>query len=180
MAALESSFCLCPTGDSKGFTSRFFFSIAHDCIPVRVDGWQRELPFAAIAYPFAHLVDWRKVVVNVPLDDAHGLLEWLRDMPANELRERRLALRHAAPMLLYSGGEHETPPPAEQPRARAHADWGAAGHARAAHMAAHGAALPDAEAAFLDELERRFLPEHVPKNVPEGGEAATMQPNRRT
>jgi hypothetical protein len=36
--ALSSVFCICPTGDSKGLSARFYFAIVHGCIPVRVDG----------------------------------------------------------------------------------------------------------------------------------------------
>jgi hypothetical protein len=38
--ALESDFCFCPTGDAKGFTARFYFSLLLGCLPVRVDGWE--------------------------------------------------------------------------------------------------------------------------------------------
>ena len=39
--ALTATFCLCPTGDSKGHTARLFHAIVHGCIPIRVDGWER-------------------------------------------------------------------------------------------------------------------------------------------
>jgi hypothetical protein len=53
LASLGSVFCLCPTGDSAGFTARFFFSIAHRCIPVYVDLWQRNMTCARQPTPWS-------------------------------------------------------------------------------------------------------------------------------
>ena len=32
-----TTFCVAPTGDSDGFTQRFYYILAAGCIPVRVD-----------------------------------------------------------------------------------------------------------------------------------------------
>jgi len=45
--AMGSDFCLCPTGDAKGHTARLYHSIVHGCIPVRVDGWERNYSIPA-------------------------------------------------------------------------------------------------------------------------------------
>lgn len=63
--ALRATFCLCPTGDSKGFTARFYWSILHGCIPVRYDGWRRRLTRAETAYPYPSLIEWEKIVIDV-------------------------------------------------------------------------------------------------------------------
>eukprot|EP00966_Prymnesium_polylepis_P158747 3669267-Prymnesium_polylepis.1 len=57
--ALNSTFCLCPTGDSKGFTARFYMALLHGCLPVRIDGYQRNMTIGPPVYPFPHLIDWR-------------------------------------------------------------------------------------------------------------------------
>ena len=99
--------------------ARFFFSIAHGCIPVRYDGWRRHLrPLdaptpptptgmgaggAGAAYPFAHRIDWRRLVVEAP-DSADGaLLDALLAMPPEEVEGRRAYLRRVTPWLLYGG-----------------------------------------------------------------------------
>ena len=111
-AALASTFCLCPTGDSKGFTARLWFSIAHGCIPVRYDGFHRNLTSNQTAYPFADRVDWSRMVVKAP-DTANGtLLDMLLEMPQAAVESRLRYLRRVRSMLMYadltdsSGAEH--------------------------------------------------------------------------
>ena len=55
--SLSSVFCLCPTGDTKGLTARFYFSILHGCIPVRVDGWRRNYSMPPPPRAVAHQSD---------------------------------------------------------------------------------------------------------------------------
>ena len=131
-AALSSCFCLCPTGDSKGFTARFYFAIAHRCIPVRYDGFHRRLlppprPASSsrsdsppgtnaehaaaserhhTAYPFSHRIDWSRVVYEAP-DHSNGtLLDALLSVPHAEVEARLDYLRHVAPMLMYHGSHY--------------------------------------------------------------------------
>jgi len=99
--ALNATFCLCPTGDARGFTARFYFSLALGCIPVRLDGWNRTAP---VTFPYADRIAWDKIVVHVPTT-AHGihtLLARLADMSAAEIVDRRRELRRVAGMLTYS------------------------------------------------------------------------------
>ena len=101
--ALESNFCLCPTGDSKGFTSRFYFSIVHGCLPVRYDGWRRQLnATVAVAYPFTHRIDWARFVVEAPDNADDQLLDMLLAMPADEVRRRLEYMQSIAPLLIYT------------------------------------------------------------------------------
>lgn len=112
-ASISSVFCLCPTGDSKGFTARFYFSIAHRCIPVRVDGFRRGLTAAETAYPFPSLIDWSRIVVNATVDEAlsGALLQRLASMPQREVSERLAYMQRCAPWLVWgrnaSGSGHE-------------------------------------------------------------------------
>jgi hypothetical protein len=65
----RAEFHLCPTGDSKGFTARLYFSIVHHCIPVWIDGFGRGLQWSELAWPFPLSIDWRRVVIFGTLDD---------------------------------------------------------------------------------------------------------------
>mmetsp|Transcript_70084 Transcript_70084/g.116388 ORF Transcript_70084/g.116388 Transcript_70084/m.116388 type:complete len:458 (-) Transcript_70084:169-1542(-) len=90
--SLRSTFCLCPSGDSKGLTARFYFSVFHNCIPVRLDLWVRGMAFDDLALPFGHLIDWRKVMIDWPMKNpsrARGLLEFLAAMPQREIDARQ-------------------------------------------------------------------------------------------
>lgn len=68
--ALRSTFCLCPTGDSKGFTARLYFSVIHNCIPVWIDCFRRSLGWQDITFPFPHAIDWRRVVLVSSVGEA--------------------------------------------------------------------------------------------------------------
>ena len=57
----RSLFCLCPTGDSKGFTARFYFALVHGCLPVWVDTYQRRL--AHLALPYGTRIQWDRLMV---------------------------------------------------------------------------------------------------------------------
>ena len=92
--ASRAHFCLCPTGDSKGLTARFYFAIAHECIPVRVDGFRRGLAAEQLALPFPSLIDWKDVVLDVPpasvaiSPDAETKAERAGALPSERERER--------------------------------------------------------------------------------------------
>jgi hypothetical protein len=105
-AALNSTFCLCPTGDSKGFTARFYFVLLHGCIPIRVDGYSRNTTTAPPTYPFPKLIDWSRLVIDVPPSQANMLLPRLLAMPQREIEERQSYLRHTAHWLLFDNEEH--------------------------------------------------------------------------
>ena len=110
-ASSQSIFCLCPTGDSKGFTGRFWFALAHGCVPVRYDGWARHLSFDDVAWPSRHRVDWRKAVVNVQRGEEVGLMERLQSELASGEAEGRLRyVRSISPWLGYRGGPNGTRP----------------------------------------------------------------------
>ena len=109
-ATAQSVFCLCPTGDSKGFTGRFWFALAHGCIPVRYDGWARNLTFEEIAWPFRDRIDWHRAVVNVNIGEESQLLERLLAMPERELDDRLRYVRKVAPWLSYRGDAAGQPP----------------------------------------------------------------------
>ena len=105
----ESHFCLAPTGDSKGFTARFYYALMHGCIPVRLDAWyNRRLPLEGLALPFASLLNWSRLFVNYDSGSSARLvrngtllLTQLRDMPAGELQDRIEAVHEAAHWLSY-------------------------------------------------------------------------------
>ena len=94
--ARSSTFCVCPTGDSKGFTARFYYALLHGCIPVRLDAYpRRNLTLERVALPFPSQLNWSKLMVNVRnaesiLRDTPGFLRQLRDMPKEEVQARQL------------------------------------------------------------------------------------------
>lgn len=106
--ARESTFCICPTGDSKGYTARFYFVMLHGCLPVRVDGWLRNTSLAPPTYPFPGLIDWKKIVIDMVAEEigASDLTPKLLQMPIREVEERQSHLRHAAHWLLYDMKDH--------------------------------------------------------------------------
>ena len=105
----ESTFCLAPTGDSKGFTARMYYALMHGCIPVRLDSWvKRRLPLERLVFPFSSLLNWSRLVVNYDtfaserlLRNGSLLLAQLRDMPPAELHDRLQAVHEAAQWLSY-------------------------------------------------------------------------------
>ena len=104
--ARSSTFCVCPTGDSKGFTARFYFSLLHGCLPVRVDGWRRNAEIAPPTYPFPHLIKWSRIVIDLHPDNASTQLLPLLQMPTSEVEERQSYLHHVAHYLLYDVHAH--------------------------------------------------------------------------
>mmetsp|Transcript_18389 Transcript_18389/g.58587 ORF Transcript_18389/g.58587 Transcript_18389/m.58587 type:complete len:364 (+) Transcript_18389:181-1272(+) len=99
--ATRSVFCVCPTGDSKGFTARFYFSLLHGCLPIRVDGWGRDPTLAPPAFPFPELIDWQRIVLDVPMRQIDSLLPRLLAMSPSEVDDRLRYLWRVAPLLMY-------------------------------------------------------------------------------
>ena len=66
-SALNSTFCLCPSGDTPALTQRFYASIFSGCIPVLIDLFDR-YPNRSVpqALPFPSLIDWDRIVVRLP------------------------------------------------------------------------------------------------------------------
>lgn len=101
-AAMTSLFCLCPTGDSTGFTARLYFSLVHGCIPVFVDLWQRAITFDDLALPFPTLIDWRRAVIFRSFNATGALLADLHRIAARrgELHARLHYLRNVSHWLV--------------------------------------------------------------------------------
>ena len=99
--AISSVFCVCPTGDSKGFTARFYFVLLHGCIPIRVDGWSRNTTLAPSAFPFPNLINWSKIVIDVPPAEIASLMPQILAMPANEIEDKQRYLRSVAHWFLF-------------------------------------------------------------------------------
>lgn len=108
LVALNSTFCVCPTGDSKGFTARFYFVMMHGCVPVRLDGWRRNVTRAPPTYPFPTLIDWSKIVIDMAVEklEPQGLLSRLLHMSPQEVAERQRLLRHSLHWLTYDLKNH--------------------------------------------------------------------------
>ena len=106
--AAESTFCLAPTGDSKGFTARLFYALLHGCIPVRVDAFEkrsRSLNFSQVNFPFRSLLDWSRLILdegaNSLVRNASGFLGRLRGMPPHEVADRQAYIRNVSHYLSY-------------------------------------------------------------------------------
>lgn len=104
--ARSSTFCICPTGDSKGFTARFYFVLLNGCLPVRVDGYGRNTTLAPTTFPFPRLINWSKIIIDMPphLTTPHHMatmLPQILHMSAREIEERQSYLRHVAHWLLF-------------------------------------------------------------------------------
>ena len=93
--ASDSRFCLCPTGDSTGFTARLYFSLVHGCTPVWIDGWQRNIGWDDLALPFKKSIDWRRLVVYMPNPHADVVGALRRFQPDYDYIEQ------VRPMLLF-------------------------------------------------------------------------------
>ena len=59
----RTTFCVAPTGDSDGFTQRFYYIVAAGCIPVRVDTYYPSLKFGKVAWPFKQTIEWHRAVL---------------------------------------------------------------------------------------------------------------------
>lgn len=182
-AALASAFCLCPTGDSKGFTARFWFSLAHGCLPVRFDGYFRRLGPNATAYPFRTRLDWSRLVVDVEeADYGNGtLLDKLLAIPQAEVDARLRYLRHVRPMLMYGNGESSAGRHGSSDSSGANGrEHTSGGRFTSTYPAFPAAGAPPSSSLVLDppqllieELEALFL-----KNMPPGGREHAPGPKR--
>lgn len=105
--ASRSTFCVCPTGDSKGFTARLYFALLHGCVPIRIDGWRRNRTTSGPPeWPFRSSLNWSLLALDVPLRETPTLVERLVTMPPGELERRQAYLRRVAHRLLFDSPEH--------------------------------------------------------------------------
>uniref|UniRef100_A0A7S3AZB1 Exostosin GT47 domain-containing protein n=1 Tax=Haptolina ericina TaxID=156174 RepID=A0A7S3AZB1_9EUKA len=83
----KTVFCVAPTGDSDGFTQRFYYILAAGCIPVRVDTYYSAFSFGRVAWPFKQTIDWRRATILLPPDrlKRDGLLPTLRNVSASRI-----------------------------------------------------------------------------------------------
>ena len=94
--ATRSTYCLCPTGDSKGFATRFWLALAHGCVPVYVDLYERPgLNLSTLQLPFRHAIDWERAAVAWPM--SKGLVAHLVGRPPPD----REYLSRVRDMVLY-------------------------------------------------------------------------------
>ncbi|KAL1508275.1 hypothetical protein AB1Y20_004390 [Prymnesium parvum] len=84
----RSVFCVAPTGDSDGFTQRFYYILAAGCIPVRVDTYYSDFSFGRVAWPFKQTIEWRRAALLVPPPRLRrdGLLPILRNVSSARVR----------------------------------------------------------------------------------------------
>ena len=111
-AALQhnATFCLCPTGDAPSFTQRLYVSILHGCIPVRIDTYLRYPPDpeqVEYAYPFPHLIDWRRMLVSISVNNENATKDSLARTGFDLLKSDFLRLIPRLLALEASGGAHE-------------------------------------------------------------------------
>ncbi len=100
----ETTFCVAPTGDSDGFTQRFYYILAAGCIPVRVDTYYPQLSFGRVGWPFKQTIQWHKAAVLLPPDrlKRDGLLPTLRNISADQVeRMREYISRVVRPHVLF-------------------------------------------------------------------------------
>lgn len=77
----NATFCLCPSGDTPGFTQRFYQSILAGCIPILVDLYLRYPPDHGSSgagrdgrsFPFPSLICWPRFVIELPLNRSRVL-----------------------------------------------------------------------------------------------------------
>jgi hypothetical protein len=100
----ETTFCIAPTGDSDGFTQRFYYILAAGCIPVRIDTYYPKLSFGRVAWPFKETVEWRTAVVLLPPNELrrNGILPTLRNISAAKIRRMRAYIQRVVrPHVLF-------------------------------------------------------------------------------
>ena len=86
-----TTFCVAPTGDSDGFTQRFYYILAAGCIPVRVATYYPKLSFGRVAWPSKQTINWRRAVVRLPPDRLRrdGLLPTLANISDAQVTRMR-------------------------------------------------------------------------------------------
>ena len=100
--ALDSIFCLTPTGDNKGFTARFYFVLQLGCLPVFIDCWRRNYSVEELALPFPTLIDWQRLAIIVPMGlSPSEVVTMLYAMPQHEIERRQLYLKQASHWLSF-------------------------------------------------------------------------------
>ena len=100
----DSTFCVAPTGDSDGFTQRFYYILAAGCIPVRIDTYYPKLSFGRVAWPSKQTINWRRAVVLLPPDrlKRDGLLPTLANISDAQIsRMREYISRVVRPHVLF-------------------------------------------------------------------------------
>ena len=100
----RTTFCVAPTGDSDGFTQRFYYIIAAGCIPVRIDTYYPTLSFGRVAWPSKQTIAWRKAVVLLPPERLRrdGLLPTLANISDAQIaRMREYISRVVRPHVLF-------------------------------------------------------------------------------
>lgn len=169
---LSSTFCLCPTGDAKGLTARFYHSIVHGCIPVRVDGWRRNLtvvPYhnlsartrpGSVALPFASLIAWEDVIIDADPAQPERLLDTLLAISDDEIVARKAYLARIAPLMLleeppdHQGPDHEPQGEFSREGGRAKGSSQAwRGATRAREVGGRASIAPNGVDAFIRELQ---------------------------
>lgn len=97
-------FCIAPTGDSDGFTQRFYYILSAGCIPVRVDTYYPSLSFGRVAWPFKQTIEWHKAVLLLPPDrlKAIGVVPFLANISLARIAEMQAYIeRVVRPHILF-------------------------------------------------------------------------------
>lgn len=117
----RSRFCICPPGDVP-YNKRLFTALLSGCVPVlfsfrsQVKGernwWKpRKGPGQRDIDPFYEQIDYRKLVVEVVVDeekDLVGFIERLREIPHAVVEEKQRAIERVRHLLLYDmSGQRE-------------------------------------------------------------------------
>jgi hypothetical protein len=100
----RSVFCMAPTGDGDGFTSRFYYSIATGCIPVRVDTYYPDRSFGRVAWPFKKTIQWHRAVVLLPPHRLHrdGIIATIANISAARITEMQQYINNVVrPAILF-------------------------------------------------------------------------------
>ena len=100
----RSVFCVAPTGDSDGFTQRFYYIVAAGCIPVRVDSYYPSWSFGRVAWPFKQTIDWHRAALLLPPAalGRDGLLPFVRNVSAARVASmQRYIEREVRPAVLF-------------------------------------------------------------------------------
>ena len=99
-----TTFCVAPTGDSDGFTQRFYYILAAGCIPVRVDSYYPSWSFGRVAWPFKQTIDWHRAALLLPPAalGRDGLLPFVRNVSAARVASmQRYIEREVRPAVLF-------------------------------------------------------------------------------
>ena len=94
----DTTFCVAPTGDSDGFTQRFYYILAAGCIPVRVDTYYSNYSFGRVAWPFKQTIQWRKAAILLPPHKLRrdGLIPTLLNISQTRIASMQRYIREVA------------------------------------------------------------------------------------